>query len=88
LSEADEEELDLFQIANLRPATTGLPMIVWFSERGLARYDVRVKGQRRAWPAGHARQNGDRRGAPGAAARRRSFVSCRFAGGRRLDPAQ
>jgi hypothetical protein len=30
-------------MANLRPATTGLPMVVWISERGLARHDVRVK---------------------------------------------
>jgi hypothetical protein len=43
MSEADEEELDFFLMANLRPATTGLPMVVWVSERGLARHDVRVK---------------------------------------------
>src|SRR5438045_9580980 len=43
MSEADEEQLDFFLMANLRPATTGLPMVVWVSERGLARHDVRVK---------------------------------------------
>ena len=43
MSEADEEQLDFFLMANLRPATTGLPMVVWVSERGLARDDVRVK---------------------------------------------
>jgi hypothetical protein len=43
MSEADEEELDPFLMADLRPATTGLPMVVWVSERGQARHDVRVK---------------------------------------------
>jgi hypothetical protein len=43
MSEADKEQLDFFLMANLRPATTGLPMVVWVSERGLARHDVRVK---------------------------------------------
>lgn len=39
---ADEAD-DLFEMANLSPALTGLPMIVWISERGRARHDVRVK---------------------------------------------
>jgi hypothetical protein len=43
MSEADEEQLDFFLMANLRPATTRLPMVVWVSERGLARHDVQVK---------------------------------------------
>ncbi len=34
---------DLFEMANLSPSLTGLPMIVWISERGRARHDVRVK---------------------------------------------
>jgi hypothetical protein len=34
---------DLFLMANLRPAETGLPMVVWVSERGYAQHDVRVK---------------------------------------------
>jgi hypothetical protein len=34
---------DHFEMANLSPALTGLPMIVWISERGGARHDVRVK---------------------------------------------
>jgi hypothetical protein len=29
-------------MANLYPATTGLPMIVWVSPRGAARHDVRI----------------------------------------------
>src|SRR5467141_4117977 len=38
-AEADE----LFEMANLYPRTTGLPMTVWVSLRGNARHDVRVK---------------------------------------------
>jgi len=34
---------DLFEMANLFPRTTGLPMTVWVSPRGDARHDVRVK---------------------------------------------
>ena len=37
------DKLDLFEMANLSPALTGLPMVVWVSERGRARHDVRVK---------------------------------------------
>jgi hypothetical protein len=36
-------EDDLFLMANLRPAETGLPMVVWVSEQGYAQHDVRVK---------------------------------------------
>ena len=39
---ADEAD-DLFEMASLAPTLTGLPMIVWISERGRARRDVRVK---------------------------------------------
>ena len=39
---ADDAD-DLFEMANLSPAVTGLPMIVWISERGRARHDARVK---------------------------------------------
>jgi hypothetical protein len=39
----DDIEADFFLMANLRPKTTGLPMVVWVSERGNARHDVRVK---------------------------------------------
>jgi len=34
---------DLFAMANLYPATTGLPMTVWVSPRGHAQHDARVK---------------------------------------------
>jgi hypothetical protein len=34
---------DLFEMANLYPDTTGLPMTVWISPPGTARHDVRVK---------------------------------------------
>ena len=40
-SELTEDEL--FEMANLYPRTTGLPMTVWVSPRGNARHDVRVK---------------------------------------------
>jgi hypothetical protein len=36
-------EDDLFLMANLRPAETGLPMVVWVSEQGYAQHAVRVK---------------------------------------------
>jgi hypothetical protein len=37
------DERDIFEMANLYPGTTGLPMTVWVSPRGTARHDVRVK---------------------------------------------
>src|SRR5215471_6355496 len=39
----EAENEDLFEMANLYPDTTGLPMTVWVSPRGTARHDVRVK---------------------------------------------
>src|SRR6266581_4533570 len=33
----------LFDMANLRPERTGLPFVVFISQRGGARHDVRVK---------------------------------------------
>ncbi|MEO8714854.1 MAG: hypothetical protein ABI369_07565 [Acetobacteraceae bacterium] len=38
-----DEETELFEMANLFPATTGLPMTIWVSPRGHARHDARVK---------------------------------------------
>ena len=43
LAQAEREAEDLFEMANLYPDTTGLPMTVWVSPRGNARHDVRVK---------------------------------------------
>ena len=37
------DKVDLFEMANLSPTLTGLPMVVWVSERGRARHDVRIK---------------------------------------------
>ena len=37
------EEDDLYEMANLFPRTTGLPMTVWVSPCGRARHDARVK---------------------------------------------
>ena len=39
----EQESDELFEMANLFPRTTGLPMTVWVSPRGNARHDVRVK---------------------------------------------
>jgi hypothetical protein len=38
----------LFEMANLRPERTGLPFVVFISQRGGARHDVRVKLARAA----------------------------------------
>jgi hypothetical protein len=37
------QEDELYEMANLYPRTTGLPMTVWVSLRGNARHDVRIK---------------------------------------------
>ena len=42
MSEASED-LDFYLMANLRPATTGLPIVIWVSERGNAQPDARIK---------------------------------------------
>lgn len=36
------ESDELFEMANLYPRTTGLPMTVWVGPRGNARHDVRI----------------------------------------------
>jgi hypothetical protein len=44
--EKDQDSLeadDLFEMANLFPGTTGLPMTVWVSPRCNARHDIRIK---------------------------------------------
>ena len=38
-----QSESDPYTMANLRPAVTGLPMVIWISERGNAQHDVRLK---------------------------------------------
>jgi hypothetical protein len=44
MQQVTERDADaLFEMANLFPGTTGLPMTVWVSPRGNARHDVRVK---------------------------------------------
>lgn len=43
MQQVREPETDeLFEMANLFPRTTGLPMTVWVGPRGNARHDVRV----------------------------------------------
>ena len=46
ISSAPVEEDDVFLMSNLRPKHTGLPMVVWVSNRGNARHDARVKVSR------------------------------------------
>ena len=44
MQQVREPETDeLFEMANLFPRTTGLPMTVWLSPRGNARHELRVK---------------------------------------------
>ena len=40
---APVEEDEFFDMSNLRPKHTGLPMVVWVSYRGRTRHDARVK---------------------------------------------
>jgi len=46
--EAQAEGQALFEMANLRPERTGLPFVVFISQKGGARHDVRVKVARAA----------------------------------------
>src|SRR5271156_2749307 len=39
----EQEQDDLYAMANLFPRTTGLPMTVWVSPRGRARHAARIK---------------------------------------------
>jgi hypothetical protein len=39
----DQEQDDLYEMADLFPRTTGLPMTVWVSPRGRARHAARIK---------------------------------------------
>ncbi len=41
--EDEAEGQALFEMANLRPERTGLPFVVFISQKGGARHDVRVK---------------------------------------------
>src|ERR1700733_82181 len=38
-----ETDADTYDMANLYPRETGLPMTVWVGRRGHARHDVRIK---------------------------------------------
>jgi hypothetical protein len=42
-TQARTESNDTFEMANLYPRDTGLPMTIWVSPRGRARHDARVK---------------------------------------------
>lgn len=39
----EDDEEDFFLMASLAPEDTGLPMVVWISERGRSRHDARVR---------------------------------------------
>jgi hypothetical protein len=41
--EASAGDDDLYEMTNIYPRTSGLPMTVWVSPRGRARHDARVK---------------------------------------------
>ena len=43
MKSSDDEEDALFEMANIYPSDSGLPMTVWVGPRGRARHDVRVK---------------------------------------------
>jgi hypothetical protein len=43
LAEDEADGQALFEMANLRPDRTGLPFVVFISQKGGARHDVRVK---------------------------------------------
>lgn len=40
---SDRESRETYEMANLYPSDTGLPMTVWVSPRGRTRHDARVK---------------------------------------------
>lgn len=42
-NDAVDTAIDTFEMANLAPRTTGLPLTVWVSPRGHARHDARIK---------------------------------------------
>ena len=42
----DVDADDLYLMANLPPRLTGLPMVIWLSERDRARHDARIKVSR------------------------------------------
>ena len=44
----DAEGQTTYEMANLRPESTGLPFVMWISQRAGARYDARVKVARSA----------------------------------------
>ncbi|MBI4084102.1 MAG: hypothetical protein HY423_15975 [Candidatus Lambdaproteobacteria bacterium] len=41
--DALEQSDDLYEMANIRPKNSGLPMTIWVSERGRARHAPRIK---------------------------------------------
>jgi hypothetical protein len=48
LAQSEAEGQALFEMANLRPERTGLPFVVFISQKGGAKHDVRVEVARTA----------------------------------------
>ena len=76
--DVESDARDLFEMANLYPGTTVLPMTVWVSPRGNARHDVRVKGRHQALQPESHRQHGGRRRPTDTAQNRRTTVARRY----------
>ena len=43
ISESNNEEQNLFEMVNLRPKDTGLPMTIWVGPKAGAKHDIRIK---------------------------------------------
>ena len=77
--DVETEAEDLFEMANLYPDTTGLPMTVWISPRGNARHDAR-EGQHDPRQSDDYREHNPRRCSPDPPRDYRSVVPGRCAG--------
>lgn len=87
MSEISED--DPFAMANLPLHLTGLPMVVWASQRmGLLPHDIRVKVMQTHDPRMNPGDLAVVCRAPGAPADRRAVVTGRSAGRQRLEPAK
>lgn len=67
-------EDELYEMVNIYPADSGLPMTVWAGPRGNARHDVRVKVNMAQRQPDVDRQHRSRRGSSRAAPDRRAVV--------------
>ena len=79
---------DAFEMANLYPRDTGLPMTLWVSPRGRARLDARNQGLHDTWRQDGRRQYRGRRNPTGTPAADRRFAGARFRSGCEMDRRQ